>query len=323
MQIENRFTLPRTIIVAGMMVFVFLFTSCDYGGQEQKKQPIRFAFQNRVGSAIPIVAVKKGFFEKSGIVIQPLRFNSGPACAEALYSGSADIGTMGDTTAIIAGVQNARLKIIASHSTGEHRHRIIVRDSSPLQRFEDLRGSRIAVKKGTSTFGGLLASLASNNISLEDVVFVDLSPSIMPDALMAGSIDAFAASEPTPSLAELRGGRELGTLGGLGNEYPIMMLAQKDLLDERDEDVIRFLQALKNAETFVLENPEETAMILVEVTGLTPEVARYAMTKHSYRLRLDEAIMESLNKTAEFLKDQKIISAIPDFPSVITTRYIQ
>ena len=323
MQIENRFTLPRRIVVAGMMLFVFFFTSCGSNGQEQKKQPLRFAFQNRVGSAIPIVAVKKGFFEKSGIVIQPLRFNSGPACAEALYSGSADIGTMGDTTAIIACAQNARLKIIASHSTGEHRHRIIVRDASPLQRLEDLRGNRIAVKKGTSTFGGLLASLASNKISLEDVVFVDLSPSIMPDALMAGSIDAFAASEPTPSLAELRGGRELGTLGGLGNEYPIMMVAQKDLLDERDEDVIRFLQALKKAETFVVENPEETAKILAEATGLTPEVARYAMTKHSYRLRLDEAIMESLNKTAEFLKDQKIISAIPDFPSVITTRYVQ
>jgi len=323
MQIENQFNLPRRIIVASMMLFVFYFTSCGSNGQEQKKQTLRFAFQNRVGSAIPIVAVKKGFFEKSGIIIKPLRFNSGPACAEALCSGSADIGTMGDTTAIIAGVQNARLKIIASHSTGEHRHRIIVLEGSPLQRLEDLRGNRIAVKKGTSTFGGLLASLASNKIPLEDVVFVDLSPSIMPDALMAGSIDAFAASEPTPSLAELRGGRELGTLGGLGNEYPIMMVAQKDLLDGRDEDVIRFLQALKKAETFVIENPEETAKILAEATGLTPVVARYAMAKHSYRLRLDEAIMESLNKTAEFLKDQKIISVIPDFPSVITNRYVQ
>ena len=64
----------------------------------------------------------------------------------------------------------------------------------------------------------------------DDIAIIDLTPPTMTDALLAGSLDAFAASEPTPSAAEQKGARELATLGGLGNEYPILILASRDTL---------------------------------------------------------------------------------------------
>ena len=310
--------------------FIFLFLcaialiSC---GEDRQKgvsgsSPIRFAFQNRIGSAIPIIAAEKGFFADHGLKISPQRFNNGPACAEALYSGSADIGTMGDTTAIISVTKTDGLTIIASHSAGEHRHRLIVKQEASYQSLADLRGKRVGIKKGTSTYGGLLAALKASQISHEELEIIDLSPGTMPNALAAGAIDAFAASEPSPSLAELQGGRELMTFGGLGNNYPIMILAQRDFLHERQNDVVRFLRALYAAEKFISDYPDQTAEILAKTTGLPLDVARQSMTLHDYKLRLDGIVIASLENSADFLKSEDLIENTPDFSAVSSMLYL-
>jgi ABC-type nitrate/sulfonate/bicarbonate transport system substrate-binding protein len=294
---------------------------CEDGTAPPKKT-IRFAFQDRIGSAIPIVAVAQDLFRKEGITVQPLRFSSGPACAEALYSGSADIATMGDSTAIIAIARHPQLKIMASHCTGEHRHRLIVRGTSSFQSLKDLRSKRIGIKLGTSTYGGFLAALSDADIPVNEMIVMDLSPGTMPEALMAGSVDAIAASEPTPSLAELQDGRQLATFGGLGNLYPILMVAQSDFLKKNELEIRRFIQALKAAEIFVHEYPDETSVLLSKTTGLPLDVTREAMKRHDYRLSLDESILKSLRKTARFLTEHQTLPAIPDLTSAVEYRYL-
>lgn len=285
-------------------------------------KPIRFAFQNRVGSAIPVMAVEKGFFADHGLNVLPLRFNNGPACAEALYSGSADIGTMGDTAAIICASRTKNLRMIASHSTGEHRHRVIVKSEAPYQSLADLAGKRIGMKKGTSTYGGFLAAMDAAGIPAKEIQVIDLSPSTLPEALAAGSIDAFAASEPTPSVGEIKGGRELMTFGGMGNRYPIMMLAQSEFLKNREKETTGFVQALQDAERFVQDHPEQTVDIMAKATGLPPEVVRSAMARHAYTLTMDDTIMGSLSETAAFLKRSGNIKKVPDFATTCATGYL-
>ena len=50
------------------------------GCRDATTRPIRLAYQNRVGSAACIVAVENGLFAEEGLLMQPSRFNSGPAC---------------------------------------------------------------------------------------------------------------------------------------------------------------------------------------------------------------------------------------------------
>ncbi|BBO88660.1 ABC transporter substrate-binding protein [Desulfosarcina ovata] len=283
---------------------------------------VRFAFQDRIGSVMPIVAVSKGFFAGEGLAVKPLRFSSGPACAEALYSGAADIGAMGDTTAVITVARSPRFTIVASHATGEHRHRIMIHGDSGFTRLDDLTGRRIGVKKGTSTYGGLLAALERAKLSQSMVQIVDLTPPIMSDALMAGSLDAFAASEPTPSVAEQKGARELITLGGLGNLYPILILANQDRFSADADVLIRFLRALRRAGVYAAEHPDETVALMAVETGLQADTTRKAMARHDYQLRLDQAIRASLAATAGFLKHQQIIDHVPDFNVSADSEYL-
>jgi ABC-type nitrate/sulfonate/bicarbonate transport system substrate-binding protein len=114
----------------------------------------------------------------------------------------------------------------------------------------------------------------------------------------------------------------LATLGGLGNTYPILVLARDDLLAREPEKVRRFLRALRRAEQFVQDQPERTAAILAAVTGLSPDVARHAMRRHTFTMSLDDTILASLRQTAEFLKAQGILPQVPDFGEVADAKYL-
>jgi aliphatic sulfonates family ABC transporter substrate-binding protein len=302
------------------VIFLFCFFLsgiCITSISAAEQDVIRFAYQDRIGSVIPIIAAKKNFYRNETLKVQSLRFSSGPACAEALFSGAADIGAMGDTTAIIMASRSPRFVIIASHATGEHRHRVMVRKNSQIQSVRDLYGMHIGVKKGTSTYGGLLAALKKNGLSERDIRIIDLSPPIMTDALLAGSLDAFAASEPTPSTAEQKGARELTTLGGLGNQYPILILANRDILKKRKSSVMKILHAMKKASIYVEDHPQESVAIMAKETGLSEATCQKAMEKHVYHLKLDSGIISSLEQTTSFLKRQGIIKDLPDLSTVI------
>lgn len=305
----------KWLLPAVALAFAALSVSCAKKPEAEQaaSAPLCFVYQNRIGSAIPIVAVELGLFEKHGLNMKLSRFTSGPACAEALFTGAADIGTMGDTTTILAFSRNAPLQIIASHAEGEGRHRLIVPADSPCRTIHDLVGKRIGIKKGTSTYGGYLKFLEKQGIAGDRIEVVNLDPDTMPDALAAGSIQAFAASEPTPSLGELRGGRELATFAGLGNRFPIMMMATDRLIRERPADLRRFLAVLREAEAFIAGEPEKAAEIVAKSIGLPPEATARAMSRHQFRLNLDPATLASLQETAEFLRAQGVVETVPSF----------
>ena len=188
-------------------------------GGRAEQATVRFAYQDRIADAVSVIAVEKGFFGKEGLKVKPMMFTSGPACTEAVVSGSADIGTMGDTTAVIS-IARAPVTIIASHGGGEHRHRIIVKADSPIRSPRDLVGKRVAVSKGTSTYGGFLAWARAKKLDLTKVQVTDLKPEDMGTALLSGAVDAAVASEPTPSVRAEKGGRQLATLGGSATTTP-------------------------------------------------------------------------------------------------------
>ena len=291
-----------------------------------KKTTISFtiAYQDRVADLATIIAAKLGYFEDEGLKnVRFMMFHSGPACAEAIIYGKADFGTMGDTTAIIAtATKEPVIKIIASHGGGEHRHRIIARIGSGIKSLRDLVNKRIAIKKGTSTHGGLMLLEKAYDLNLEPYL-IDMDPSDQLAALAAGSVDALVASEPTPSIAEVKGyGYQVTTLGGLNNTYPILFVVRREFAEKHPDIVIKVLRALIRGARFVREHPEKAATILAEITGIPEKAIRRAMNYHYYNVTLDEKVINSLKVMASFLKEIGKIKELPRFNEVIDRRFL-
>ncbi|MHC1791494.1 ABC transporter substrate-binding protein [Solidesulfovibrio sp.] len=306
-------------------VWAVCWTACFGPGTAVAGQPpvVRFAYQDRAGSVLPMVAVEQKFFEAAGVVVQTQQFNNGPACAEALFTGAADVAGMGDTAAIILIAKRPDVVVLASHATGERRHRVMVKADASMTSLADLRGKRIGVKKGTSTYGGLLAALARDGVAPDAVTIVDLPPPTLLEALAAGSIDAFAASEPTPSVAEGKGARELADLGGLGNEYPILLVARKAYVAANGPALAQFFAALRQAQAATAAHPDAVAALVAAQSGLSLETTRSVLTRHAYALRADAAIAASLAQTAAFLEREKIIDHAPDMAAAMDGRFVE
>jgi len=321
MSVLLRAVARRKLPILFAAALAFAATGRATAGGRAEQPTVRFAYQDRIADAVSVIAVEKGFFAKEGLEVKPMMFTSGPACTEAVVLGSADMGTMGDTTAVIS-VARAPVTIIASHGGGEHRHRIIVKADSPIRSPGDLMGKRVAVSKGTSTYGGFLAWAQAKKLDLSKVQITDMKPEDMGTALLSGAVDAAVASEPTPSVMEEKGGRQLATLGGLGNNYPILLVARNDFLREHPEVATRFVRAMDRAAEFVRSHPEETAQIMAAKTGLSPTATAKAMKLHYYRVQLDKQTRASLQEIADFLVQQRILDHAPDLKNTVDGRYL-
>lgn len=310
------------LLLSIVLITVLGTTFCSRDERGDQEPVIRFAYQNVVADAASIIAVKKGFFSDEGLNIKAMVFSSGPACTEALIYGNADIGTMGDTAAIITTSKGNGFKIVLSQGGGERRHRLIVVKNSHIKTIRELEGKRIGVKKGTSTHGGLEFLARREGLDLRDEI-IDMEPRDQLLALAAGELDAIVASEPIPSKAEADGfGHELTTLAGLGNTYPIFTLVNSKFAVNHPDLVGKMVKALNKATTFIDEHPEEVVSILAAESGLAPGVIRKAMAHHHYGLSLDDSVKSSLDVTAKFLQDIGQIDRIPNWTEVVDPRYL-
>ncbi len=243
-----------------------------------------------------------------------LGMSAGIAAAEALVSGSADVAVMGDVPAVFALASARPCVLITSYGGGETMHSIIVSATSGINTPGDLIGRRIGVHFGSSTHGAVYRYLQANNIDPASLTLVNVPQNSLVEALISGDIDALAASEPTPSLAldKVSGSRLLSTLGGLGNEYPLMLVASKDFADAHPEVTRVLITGTRKAVDFINADPETAGSELSTVTGTPVKLEQNTLSRLTWQVRLDQDILKSLEQTAAFLHKTGRLKHVPD-----------
>ena len=124
-------------------------------------------------------------------------FTSGPPQVEAATAGKIDFAITGNTPPIFGAASNAKVKVVSAYDGGGTGDQVLVHADSPITTIADLRGKRIAVGKGSSAHGHILAQLKNAGLTPADVQLVFLQP--------ADALSAFTAGR----------GRRVGDLGSL------------------------------------------------------------------------------------------------------------
>lgn len=93
--------------------------------------------------------------------------------------------------------------------------------SRTASQIEALRGKRIAYSPGSSSHLVLMRGLQSAGIAEGQVTLVSMEPSKMPLALDDGSVDAFSAWEPTPSIAMQRNVANRAIYRGMSTDWVV------------------------------------------------------------------------------------------------------
>lgn len=143
-------------------------------------------------------------------------------------------GLLGDMPTILAAAGGKLwiVGLVKQSSTA-----IVARGGSGALR--DLAGKRIGYVPASSAHNTLLQGLSAGGLGEADVRMVQLDIAAMPEALANGSIDAFAAWEPAPSIALADSAQNRIVFRGLSSDYFVI---DRDF-ERRAPDAARLLVA--------------------------------------------------------------------------------
>lgn len=157
-------------------------------------QPLSLALGVISGTMKRDRVLKKALSEQ-GLEIRLHPFFKGADVNFFLKSGDLDVAMAGDMPAIIAATVSdvviAAQNRLGFNSIVAGRHMLI----------KDLRGKRIGYVFGSNAHYTILQAISSEGLRETDVYLVQLNINEMSDKLAEGHIDAFAAWEPTPTIA--------------------------------------------------------------------------------------------------------------------------
>ncbi|QRM55712.1 aliphatic sulfonate ABC transporter substrate-binding protein [Sinorhizobium sp. BG8] len=229
------------------------------------------------------LAKRTGALEKRlaprGVSVTWAEFTSGPPLLEALGAGSLDFGPTGDVPPLFAQAAGGNLLYVGSYRGPSTGSAILVHKDSPLQSLEDLKGKRVAFKRGSSAHNFTVKALRKAGLTTDDVEAIDLAPPDAAAAFKTGSIDAWAIWDPYFAVAEADpASRVLTTADGIVDSWSFYF-GNGDFTAANPEVITDVIDELKKVGVWAQAHLDETVPALSEITGVPLEVTRTVLTR--------------------------------------------
>lgn len=248
----------------------------------------------RVGSANAssdigfFLAERKGWFREEGLRIETTPFRSAADMVAPLASGQLDVGGGSASAGLYnAWARGVKLRIVADKASsqpgyGVNKCLISKRhaDSGRFRTLADLRGMKVAMNgPGNSNWGSLWGALKLAGLTLDDVETVDMA---FPDhvlALQNNSVDASFTTEPSATVALLKGyAIEATTDDKTRPGHAIAQILYSETIAQNRDLAVRFMRAYLRSIRYYYgalkdsrlagPNAEEIISVLTEFTPI-------------------------------------------------------
>lgn len=218
-------------------------------------------------------------FEQRGISVSWSEFSSGPPLLEALGAGAIDFGPTGDVPPLFAQAAGGNLVYAGTYRGAPAGSAILVHKDSPLQSIADLKGKRVAFKRGSSAHNFTVKALRTAGLAVTDIVASDLSPPDAAAAFTAGQIDAWTIWDPYFAVAEKRPeARVLATGKGIVESWSFF-LSNGDFAASHGDVLADVLDELALVGRSAQDNLDETVRILAKITGVPEDIEKVVLTR--------------------------------------------
>jgi sulfonate transport system substrate-binding protein len=255
-------------------------------------------------------ALEKRFADR-GIRVTWSEFTSGPPLLEALGAGALDFGPTGDVPPLFAQAARGNLLYVGTYRGSSAGSAVLVHKDSPIQSVEDLKGKRLAFKRGSSAHNVTVKVLRKGGLTPDDVTQLDLAPPDAAAAFKNGSIDAWSIWDPYTAIAEADPQtRVLTTAEGIVPAWSYF-LGNGDFAAENGELIVEVIDELRKVGGAAQANFDDTVKAIASITGVPEDVTRVVLGRRGADLGAvstvpDEAVAYQQALADEF-HDLKII----------------
>ena len=294
-------------IVVVVLMLLLIMTA----GSALSAEKVKIGYLRIVMSLPTFVAQEEGLFEKKGLDVELIPFNSGTAIIDALVAGRIDVNACSAITGYWFAAQNVpdKFKIFLTYGTPSIENpsfAAIVKKDSPLKGLKDLKGKKVGTFPGATSIA-LAKAIIRTQMDPEaaDVIFTELPPPNLISALAAGQIDAFFAPEPFGMIAVSKGvGRHLvkEPLGLLGLEKGFAGAGfgfSAQLLEEKPQLVKKLKGAYYKAVDLIAKDKNAFRPLLVKYLGLPESVAMNVPIQ--YWMKVDQLDKEATQEYFDLL----------------------
>ena len=206
-------------------------------------------------------AIDKKLWDRHGLTVKTINFNSGSAAMEALLGGQLDFAAMAELPPAIAALQSQKLKVIAVYSRYRG-NRVIA--NVPLRSMSDLAGRKIGVILGTTT--QLQADTALQNAHVQASI-VALAPPDIISSLARGDIDAAFTFPAAYAIAQKVLGEKYHELR-IPTPSTFVLVATDDVITNHPDRVRSFLAGVRDGNAaFGRDRPGSAALVSSSTGG--------------------------------------------------------
>lgn len=254
----------------------------------------------------------KGELEKalagSGGSVTWAEFPAGAPMLEAMNAGAIDFGYTGESPPIFAQAAGTPVRYVAYDPWGSKAEAIVVRQDSPIQKVEDLKGKKVGVAKGSNTIYLLASALKSVGLSFSDITPAYLSPADARAAFEGGNIDAWSIWDPYLAVAETAAGaRIIRDATGLAPNRGYYLAAQS-FIEKQPQALKTVLDQVKQVSEFAKNNPAEVANFLSPSLGIDAAPLEKAERRREYGvLPLTDEVIAKQQEIANTFYEIKLI----------------
>ena len=318
-------------LIAALAATTLALAGCSVDRSEQQadKPTLRIGYQSFPSGDL-IVKNNKWLEEAlPDYNIKWTKFDSGADVNTAFIANELDFGALGSSPVArgLSAPLNIPYKVAFILDVAGDNEALVVRNGSGVNTVAELRGKRIGTPFASTAHYSLLAALAQNGLSANDVALVDLQPQAALAAFDRGDVDAVYTWLPT--LDQVRkNGKDLITSRQLAKDgKPTLDLAavSDEFADAHPDVVDTWRQQQARALNLIHEDPAAAAKAIAAEGGLSPDEVAGQLKQAVFPTPAEVASPEwlgadgkpgnlaaNLQSASQFLADQKQIpSAAP------------
>jgi NitT/TauT family transport system substrate-binding protein len=230
--------------------------------------------------AEPFYAQDQGFFRKAGLNVEVTVFPSGAAAAAALVGGAIDVGITDAVSMASAhshGIPISYVFTASMHTLSSPAYAVLVAKSAKLRTGKDFEGKTVAVNGLKNILQiPFMAWVENTGGDPSKIKFIEVPFASMAPAIQSGTIDAASLSEPFITNALATGNFRIipQTTNGLAPQFAFSgWTVTNDWASKNPELVKKFVAAMAETAAWANANRPATAMILVNHSKMSPEIA--------------------------------------------------
>lgn len=229
------------------------------------------------------VAASKDLFKKAGLEdVELVNFSEDKDINAALASGQLDAANIATHTAMGMVAAGLPVKIVSLLDFSLKADAILA--GSDIKSVADLKGKNIAFEEGTTSDILLNYALASNGMTIDDIVRVPMPAADAGTALIAGRVPVAVTYEPYISTA-LAQDKNIKLLFEAGKDPGLVsdvLVVREEVLKQKPGQVLAMIKAWDMALADYKANTEEDRTIISKAVGASPDDLKTAFDGVQY-----------------------------------------